>query len=132
MNHQLIVVPLALVVGYFIWRMFLNHQPTITPAEADAAIKAGTAVLVDVREPAEWQAGVAAPATLLPLSDLRATRKHWGPFLAGHREKRILLYCHSGARSGMAAATLKAEGFDTANLGGFSNWTDSGLPARRP
>ena len=34
--------------------------PSISAAEADARIKAGTAVLIDVREPDEWSGGVAA------------------------------------------------------------------------
>jgi rhodanese-related sulfurtransferase len=131
MNQQVLFIILALGVVYFAIRMFLN-RPTVSPQEAQAAIAAGSAVLVDVREPAEWRAGVAAPAELLSLSDLRGARRQWAPFLKRNRDKQILLYCLSGARSGSAAAALKAEGFNAANLGGFSRWAASGLPTRKP
>lgn len=129
---NLALLLLALGAGYFILRMLITARPSISPAEASAAIEAGDAVLIDVREPDEWADGVAAPAALLPLSDLRGRRERWRPFLAKLGGKRIFVYCHSGARSGMAASILKSEGFDAANVGGFARWSAQGLPVRRP
>jgi rhodanese-related sulfurtransferase len=104
----------------------------MSPKEASAAVETGTAVLVDVREAAEWNGGVAEAAVLLPFSDLRGQRERWAPFLNKNRSRRILLYCQSGMRSGMAASILKAEGFNAANIGTLSGWQDSGLPMRTP
>jgi len=105
--------------------------PRVAPEEAARRVERGEAVLVDVREPAEWkQTGVAAPAVLLPLSDLRGERRLWKPFLEKHRDKEIILACRSGNRSGQAAAILAAEGFRTANAGGFRDWVAAGLPTR--
>jgi len=104
----------------------------MSPKKSAAAVETGVAVLVDVREPAEWKGGVAQVAVLLPLSDLRGPRQRWTPFLETNRSKRILLYCQSGMRSGMAASILKAEGFDAANMGTFSSWQADGLPVRKP
>jgi len=129
--NPLLLIPLIGAV-FLIARMILKSRPTMSPKEAAAAVEKGTAVLVDVREPAEWNDGVARAAVLLPLSDLRGPRKHWAPFLEKHRSKRILLYCQSGMRSGMAASILKAEGFEAANMGTFSTWHAHGLPVRTP
>jgi rhodanese-related sulfurtransferase len=129
---NLALLLLALGAAYFVLRMLITARPTISPAEARAAIDAGEAVLVDVREPDEWDDGVAAPAALLPLSDLRGSRKQWQPFLEKQGGKRILVYCRSGARSGMAVSLLKAQGYDATNFGGFARWAASGLPVRRP
>lgn len=104
----------------------------VKPEEAARKVKAGTAVLIDVREADEWAEGVAGPAALLALSDLRRSRADWGPFLAANRDKELILYCHSGGRSGMAARLLCSEGFRAANLGGFSDWVGAGLPTRKP
>lgn len=131
MNQNVILLLLALVAGYFIIRMLLNSRPAVSPEDANAAVQAGSAVLVDVREPSEWSDGVAAPAALLPLSDLRGKRTQWQPFLEQNRGKRIFVYCVSGGRSGMAASTLRGEGYDAANFGGFSRWVSAGLPVRR-
>ncbi len=88
-------------------------------------------MLIDVRESSEWhETGVAAPAVLLPLSDLRGERTEWKAFLAAHPGKELILYCRSGHRAGIAADILKKEGFKTANAGGFKDWTAAGLPIR--
>ena len=106
--------------------------PKITPAEAAQRVKDGKAVLVDVREPSEWaETGVAAPAVLLPMSDLQGERKLWQPFLDQNAGKEILLYCRSGNRSGQVAAKLAQEGQTVATVGGFKEWTDAGLPTRK-
>jgi rhodanese-related sulfurtransferase len=108
-----------------------SPAPILAPNEAQAALAAGAAVLVDVREPTEWRDGVALPAFLLPLSDLQGSRTYWRPFLEVQRGKRILLYCKAGGRAGIAAALLKCEGFDTANVGGYTAWVAGGLPVRQ-
>ena len=100
-------------------------------AEAAKLVTSGSAVLVDVREPSEWAEGVAKPAHLLALSDLTGPRQKWKAFLTQYRQREIILYCKSGGRSASAARLLAREGFRVANLGGFSAWTDAGLPVRQ-
>jgi rhodanese-related sulfurtransferase len=90
------------------------------------------AVLVDVREPAEWGGGVAQPALLCSLGDLRGDRAQWKKVLEENKDKELLLYCASGRRSGIAVAILRQEGFNVVNAGGFSSWRDAGLPVRQP
>ncbi len=131
MNTPLVIAG-VLFVAYLLIRMTLKPPTVLSPKEALAAVTAGTAVLVDVREAPEWSEGVAAPATLLALSDLEGTRAGWRPFLDQERGKRILLYCKAGGRAGKASALLSAEGFDAVNVGGYSDWVASGLPTRRP
>lgn len=120
------------VVVFFVALMIISARPALTANEANAALEAGTAVLVDVREPAEWSSGVAKPAALLAMSDLRGTRSGWKPFLEKNRGKQIIVYCASGARSSSVASLLKKEGHNAVNLGSFSNWAGAGLPTRRP
>lgn len=121
----------ALLVAFLVFKL-LAARPHMPATAAQQAIQKGTAVLIDVREPAEWRDGVAAPAALLPLSDLRGSRTRWNEFLAQHRDQQLLVYCHSGMRSASAAAVLRREGFDAINIGGLSSWTRAGLPMRRP
>lgn len=106
----------------------------ISPIDAATAVRDGTAILVDVREPKEWQEGVAASAYLLPLSDLRGNRRKWAHVLKSAKEEnqQVILYCRSGGRSGQAAAILAGEGFAVANAGGFSDWQKANLPVRAP
>jgi rhodanese-related sulfurtransferase len=103
----------------------------VAPAEAAQLVADGKAVLIDVREPDEWTDGVASPAALLALSDLTGPRRTWKPFLEKNRDKELILYCRSGGRSARAAQLLAAEGYHTANAGGFNDWARAGLPTRR-
>jgi rhodanese-related sulfurtransferase len=104
----------------------------VSPQDAAKLVAEGKAVLVDVREAPEWKAsGVAAPATLLPKSDLDGDQKQWKPFLEQNKDKQILLYCASGGRSKTVAAALAEKGLRTANVGGFRDWSRAGLPVRQ-
>ncbi len=106
--------------------------PSVTPADAAKLVAAGSAVLVDVREPAEWtETGVAAPAVLLAKSAFDAgPAADWKALLEKSRGKEVILYCRSGRRSGIVAAALAAQGFKVANAGGFKDWQAAGLPVR--
>ena len=105
---------------------------SVSPQDAAKLVAEGKAVLVDVREAPEWKAsGVAAPATLLPKSDLDGEQKQWKPFLEQNKGKQILLYCASGGRSKTVAAALADKGLRTANVGGFRDWSRAGLPVRQ-
>ena len=104
----------------------------VSPNDAAAEAAAGAAVLVDVREPVEWEHHIAGavqvPRGLLEFVADPASPKH-RPELdpAG----RVIVYCRSGARAALACATLKDMGFENvANLeGGFGAWQAAGLPS---
>ena len=98
----------------------------VTPAEARRRQQAG-ALLVDVREPGEWQAGHAPGATLIPMGQVPARLAE----LPADRE--IVLICRSGNRSGQVQRFLLAQGYRTVvNVaGGMGDWARAGLPLAR-
>lgn len=112
--------------------VFAADAPKISPADAAKLVAEGKAVLVDVREPAEWQDGVAAPAVLLPKSDFDGDKKQWNAFLAANKGKQVITYCRSGGRANTVANALAEQGVKTANAGGMKDWTAAGLPTRQP
>jgi rhodanese-related sulfurtransferase len=127
---KLLLILATVIVVLFITSRVLAGD-ILPPKEAAASVAAGTAVLVDVREPGEWaDGGVAEPANLLSLSDLRGDRTGWKSFLAENKDKELILYCRSGNRSGIAARILTKEGYTVANAGGFRDWVAAGLPTR--
>jgi rhodanese-related sulfurtransferase len=105
---------------------------SVAPAEAAAQVSAGQAVLLDVREPEEWQHGhidgsVPAPRGLLEfLADPTSPRHKSGLDPA----RRVIVVCASGTRATFAAATLKTLGYaDPVVLeGGIKAWMEAGLP----
>lgn len=130
MNLTFLIISL-LVVAFVAWTLW-RARPEIKPEALRAALKAGTAVLVDVREPAEWTSGTAKNAALLSLSDLRGARQQWGAFLEKNRGKQLLVYCQSGSRSAMAAAQLRREGLKALNAGSLSALERAGWPVCKP
>lgn len=80
-------------------------------------VAAGTAVLVDVREPDEFAAGHAENAKLIPLGDIRS-----GQF-DEDKDKKIYVYCRSGRRAEEARKILQNNGYERVeNLGGLADW----------
>lgn len=104
---------------------------SVTVHEASTELDAGDAVLIDVREPVEWEHHVAGavqvPRGLLEFAADPASPRHI-PELDPSR--RVIVMCRSGARSALAGATLKHMGFDDVRnlVGGFTAWTEAGLP----
>lgn len=112
---------------------FAADVARISPTEAAKLVQDGQAVLIDVREPAEWkETGVAQPAVLLEKSDFDGAKTAWTPFLAKTgKDKTLVLYCRSGRRSGTVAEALAAQGYKVVNAGGMKDWSDAGLPVRK-
>lgn len=97
----------------------LNLSAATSPQEAYAQVKAGKAVLIDVREQEEVQEGMLEHAQWFPLSRIKhdpAWMEELRPLI---KEKNIFLYCRSGNRSGQAKEILKKEGIHSENLGGY-------------
>ncbi len=130
MLKTLLLIVLLVAVFFVVKRVMAG--PSVDPTEADARVKAGTAVLIDVREPDEWSDGVAAPAILCSFSDLRGPRAQWKAVLEENKDKELILYCACGASSGIAAGMLRKEGYNAVNAGGYGSWRSAGLPVRQP
>ncbi len=94
-----------------------------TPAQVAELLKAGDIQLVDVRQAHEAAAGRIAGGWLIELPDLMERAD------TIDRQKPVVFYCRSGARSGMAAQAFQRAGFDAHNMtGGLLDWDAAGLP----
>ena len=94
--------------------------PEVSVEEAIAQVAAG-AILFDVREQNEWDAGHAPAARLIPLSELQ---QRVGEF---PEDTQFLVVCHSGGRSARATDFLVRDGFDAVNVaGGMMAWKAAG------
>ena len=96
-------------------------EPGISPEQLRVLLDDGDdVVLIDVREPGEWEINRIEGARLIPKSALDS-----GEGLALIPADRIpVLYCKSGVRSGQALAAVRAAGFANARHleGGIVAW----------
>lgn len=103
------------------------HTPEIFTREAHAKLQAGGALLVDVREPWEYEQVRVAGARLIPLSEF--TRR----YTELPHDQDLLIICHSGYRSEQATNFLLRHSYPRAAnvVGGMEEWEEAGLPVER-
>ena len=102
----------------------------IDTAEAARRIDAGGVVVLDVREPDEFEQGALPGVIHIPRGHLEAqveTR------IVDH-DAPVIVYCAGGVRSAFAAKTLGELGYTdvTSMAGGFGKWKDEGRAWKTP
>ncbi len=102
----------------------------IDTAESQALIDAGGVVLLDVREPDEYDQGAIPGAIHIPRGHLEAQIEGRVP----DKTAPMIVYCAGGVRSAFAAKTLHELGYtDVVSMaGGFGKWKDEGRPWKAP
>lgn len=98
-----------------------------TPQQVAALLEQGDIQLIDVRQPEEREAGRIAGDRFIELARLGAEVE------TIDRDRPVIFYCRSGARSAMATEAFRDAGFDAHNmLGGLLDWHAAGLPLDPP
>lgn len=97
--------------------------PSITVEELRSRMRANEDLFIlDVRQPEEHAAARICDGPLIPLGELPARMGE----LENVRNREIIVYCRSGARSGQAAQFLTQQGFQCTNvMGGILAWNQS-------
>ncbi len=107
------LIPVALVVVFLV----VKRLGQISGEKARQLVKDG-ALLLDVRSKAEFETGHLPGAKNVPVSDVAIKAKGLGA-----KDRPVIVYCASGARSAVARSTLKGLGFEQVyNLGSISRW----------
>lgn len=118
---------LAAIIAYFSYSKgwILADFESISPSQAYALLKNDENVtLLDVRTPEEFAQEHVEGAILIPVQVLNENISK----LQNVKEKKIIVYCHSGSRSVAASRILVKNGFVPLNVkGGISQWKSEGL-----
>jgi rhodanese-related sulfurtransferase len=129
-RNNLLLFAVAIVSGaMLLWPLVRRTTggPWVNTAQATHLINREDALVVDVRDPGEYAAGHILGAKNVPLSRI-------GDSEVGKRKERpVIVYCDTGARSAKAIAALKGQGYSrVANLsGGIGGWQQAGLPIEK-
>ena len=96
----------------------------VDTAEADEMRRQPGAVVLDVREPAEYEQGAIPGALHIPRGTLESSIESRVP----DRDTPLIVHCASGVRSAFAAKTLEELGYTNvvSVAGGFNKWKDEG------
>lgn len=105
--------------------LFAQTLSSVSPQQAAQMQSQQKAVIVDVRENDEWNAGHIAGAIHIPLSEIPNRVDE----LAKYQNSQLIMQCRSGARSTKAVDILTKAGFSNVhNLdGGLNAWQKANL-----
>ena len=126
-----ILIAVAFVSGaMLVWPMVKGGGggTAVGPNEAVRLMNREKAVVVDIREAADYAAGHIAAARSVPLAQLEGARE-----LPTNKTLPLIVVCATGARSGGAAARLRKLGHAGAVslAGGMAAWREAGLPTEK-
>jgi rhodanese-related sulfurtransferase len=131
--YHLVLFGIAVVSGgLLIWPFFgraLRPGKEVTALETVQLINRRDAVVVDVREPAEYARGHITNARNIPERQLMERLKE----LERYKSRPIVLSCGTGARSGRAGALLQKAGFPEVFTlrGGMAAWQQASMPLEK-
>jgi sulfur-carrier protein adenylyltransferase/sulfurtransferase len=102
----------------------------VDTAQAAADVESDSTVVLDVREPDEYEQGALPGAIHIPRGHLESQVEGRVPDHDAH----VVVYCAGGTRSAFAADTLSQLGYSdvVSVIGGFNKWKDEGRPWRTP
>jgi rhodanese-related sulfurtransferase len=131
-NNWPLIVVMVVSGAMLLWPMIRRYWSPIREIgamEATQLINRRNALMLDLREPKEYEGGRVPNAVHLPQSQL-ASRGHELKKLTG---RPVIAYCDRGQRSRMAAGALTKLGFAEVYTlrGGLRAWSEAGLPVEK-
>ena len=105
----LLIIALIAAFGY----MVLGGGGKVNAAALTEALNDQSRLLLDVRTPGEFKAGGLPGARNVPLGQTAKMAK-----IIGRKDRAVVVYCRSGARSSQAVKALQAQGFTRVVNGG--------------
>ena len=131
-QNNLLLIAVAFASGAMLIWPFVRRTaggPWVSTLQATQMINREDALLLDVREPAEYAKGHILGAKNVPLADLERRAAEFDR----QKAKPVIVTCDSGSRATRAIGVLKARGFaNVFNLnGGYGAWQQAGLPVEK-
>jgi len=128
-DHNFLLLATAVASGgMLLWPLVRRSTggPSVSVAQATQLINREDALVVDVRDPGEYQAGHVLGAKNTPLERV-------GEADLKRKDKAVIVYCESGERAPKAAAILRKRGYEKAVClqGGLGAWKSAGLPIEK-
>jgi rhodanese-related sulfurtransferase len=124
-QQWLLVSTLMVLIYLYTWREKIKSGPPISAHEVTRLLNSDMAVLLDVRDAAEYKAGHIAGAINVPYAKINADVSQ----LEAHKKKIIIVADKIGQHAGVVGRNLGKNGFVVRRLaGGIAEWQGQSLP----
>ncbi|HEX5057194.1 MAG TPA: rhodanese-like domain-containing protein [Gammaproteobacteria bacterium] len=131
MHHPYLCAALAAVIVFIVVTELRRKTGAraITAVQAVQLINGHEAVMVDLREPADYKAGHILNAKHVPLSRLAEEAGR----VSGDKNRPVIVYDKNGMTAASACERLKAEGYQQVSYlkNGIYGWLDENLPLEK-
>ena len=132
-QDNIFLIGVAFISGaMLVWPMVRRGGggPSVGTVEAVQLMNRQDAIVVDIRDAAEYASGHILGARNLPAAELGARAGELEKF----KERPVIVACENGSRSGPAAASLRGKGFTqvVSLSGGIAAWKAASLPTEKP
>ncbi len=131
-QNNMLLIGVAFASGAMLVWPFVRRTtggPWVSTLQATQLINREDALILDVRDAAEYARGHLLGAKNVPLADLERRAAE----LDKHKARPVIVHCDNGSRATRALGVLKARGFgNVVNLnGGYGAWQQAGLPVEK-
>lgn len=122
----MLVSALLVLLVLLAWDSGQKSGPKVSTHEATRLINQSNAVVLDIRDKADFKAGHLVDSINIPSSQVAERLSD----LEKHKSDPIIVVCKSGQTASGASKTLKDNGFAQVYRlsGGIMEWTNNNLP----
>lgn len=125
-NHPFLVGTFVVLLALFIRNEMNRGGAVVGVQELVQLVNNDNALVVDVRDKAEYDQGHIVDAINIPFASIESRADE----LNKHKDRPIVIACKMGQHSGAAGTTLRKKGFENVSRlrGGIAEWRGQNLP----
>ena len=125
-NHPYLCGAFLLLLALFIRNEMRRGGRSVSAQQLVELVNRENALVLDVRDKKEYDAGHIVKAVNIPFSALNGRLDE----LSKHRDRAIVIACKMGQHSGTAGVLLRKHGFQNVVRlnGGLAEWRNQSLP----
>jgi len=125
-NHPFLVGAFLVLLVLFVRNEMNRGGRAVSPQQLVDMVNRDNALVLDVRDKKEFDAGHIVDAVNIPYASLESRVKE----LDRHKDRPIVVACRMGQHAGAAGTLLRKHGFEqVAKLtGGIGEWRNQNLP----
>ena len=125
-NHPFLVGTFVLLLALFIRNETRRGGHSVSVQQLVDLVNREGAIVLDVRDKKEFQAGHIVDAISIPFATLESRVEE----LKKYKDKPIIVTCKMGQHAGAAGTLLRKQGFENVSrlTGGMAEWLNQNLP----